>query len=555
MALNSVHIRRVNTRMFHRLRYSILTCLCAGAVAVEAQTPSITGMSPATLRPGVATEVDFAGASLGGAQSLWTEFSAQVELTSAAAGNAKFKITPAADATPGLYAIRLIATDGLSSLHPMLLDDLPPLASSGTNNTPASAQEIPFPASVDGTSEALKLNYFRFKAKKGQRVSIEIIAGRMGSALDPSLRLLNAEGRSLALNEDGEGLGVDARLSYRIPATGDYLIELRDAKYEGGLKHRYHLRLGDFPLVTTPFPLVAKAGTTTSVEFLGKELGEVKSTAVTVRPDSQRIPLTARSHKAEGSTFTSLLVSQLDQASEAEPNDAPESATKLTLPCGVNGRFGRAGDVDVYEFEATKGAKWMFTGATRSLGSPSELSLRLTDAQGKQLAEANVGGADEGGITNTFKVDGRFRLIVEELTRRGGPDHGYHIDVTHYAGFDLSVETERLEIAPGATTDLKIKVARRDYTGPITLALTGEATGLSLENAIIPEKKDDATLKLKAAADIKRGIRLHIRLVGNARASGTDFASPVSTLPALGKLFPDLPNPAAWDGWIAVRIK
>lgn len=513
-------------------------------------------MSPATLRPGVSTEVDFAGASLGGVQSLWTEFSAKAELKSAATGTAKFSITPAADATPGLYAIRLIATNGVYSLHPVLLDDLPTLAASITNHAPASAQVIPFPASVDGTSEALKLSYFRFKARKGQRVSIEVIAGRMGSALDPSLRLLDSQGRSLALNEDGEGLGVDARLSYRIPATGDYLIELRDAKYEGGPQHRYHLRVGDFPLVTTPFPLVAKLGTSTAVEFLGKGLEEVKSTTVSVSPHARRIPLAPRSRKGEGSTFTSLLVSQLNQTSEAEPNDAPESATKLTLPCGVNGRFASAGDVDVYEFEAKKGAKWVFTGATRSLGSPSELSLRLTDAQGKQLAEANVGGADEGSITNMFKADGRFRLIVEELTRRGGPDHGYHIDITPYPGFDLSVETERMEIAAGATTDLKVKVTRRDYTGSITIALAGDANGLSLENATIPEKKDEATLKLKTASGIKRGSWLHIRLAGTAKLGDTEFASPVSTAPALKKLLPDMTlSPANWDGLIAVWVK
>ena len=44
-------------------------------------------------------------------------------------------------------------------------------------------------------------------------------------------------------------------------------MELRDNRYKPG--GRYRLRLGDFPLVSTPLPLVVQRGTATALGFTG----------------------------------------------------------------------------------------------------------------------------------------------------------------------------------------------------------------------------------------------------------------------------------------------
>ena len=52
-----------------------------------------------------------------------------------------------------------------------------------------------------------------------------------------------------------------------------------------------------------------------------------------------------------------MVVGDVDETIEAEPNDTPESATPLAIPVAVSGRLGVAGDVDFYRVEAKKGER------------------------------------------------------------------------------------------------------------------------------------------------------------------------------------------------------
>src|SRR6185369_10819380 len=97
-----------------------------------------------------------------------------------------------------------------------------------------------------------------FPARKGERLSFEVMAQRLGSSLDPLVRLLDATGRELFFCEDTPGAGVDCRFSYRFPSNGHYVIELRVTRYDGGRAYRYRLRIGDFPLDPAPLPFLVK---------------------------------------------------------------------------------------------------------------------------------------------------------------------------------------------------------------------------------------------------------------------------------------------------------
>src|SRR5262249_61717350 len=50
-----------------------------------------------------------------------------------------------------------------------------------------------------------------------------------------------------------------------------------------------------------------------------------------------------------------FIVSTLPQVLEAEPNDTPEQATRVTIPCGINGRVGRPRDLDHFVFAGVNG--------------------------------------------------------------------------------------------------------------------------------------------------------------------------------------------------------
>src|SRR5437667_2543627 len=231
---------------------------------------------------------------------------------------------------------------------------------------------------------------------------------------------------------------------------------------------------------------------------------------------------------------------------EIKPNESPETATKIPVPSVVNGRFAKPNDRDWFEFSAGQGQRLVFSGKTRSLGSPCDLFMRLFNADGKQLGEADISGANEGTLTNKFSEDGTYRLLVEELNRQAGPDLLYRIQIEPFQpGFTLSVETNRVDAASNGSVEIKVTAARREYDGHITVSPVGLGDDFALENNVVAEKKTETTLKVKLPAHVEAGQLLHFNIAGKARVGVADFETTASTMPALRKLFPLLRYPHA----------
>jgi hypothetical protein len=478
-----------------------------------AAAPNVTRISPLAAVPGKTTVVTLLGDNLQGAVDLWTSFPCELAPVRSSDSTA-FELKVPKQTTSGIGAIRLITTNGLSSLHLLLIDSLPTVGAARTNHSPATAQRLSGQVAVDGVCEELRSDYYRITAKKGDRVSIEVVAQRIGSPLDPLLRLLDAQGRELASNDDAPGLDADARLDFRCPRAGEYLIEVRDTQHAGGARHRYRLRLG--AALPTPLPFL----TSPEISKLTEPLDPLRS------------------------------------LNEVEPNDDGAHAQPLHLPVELHGRFDQPGDRDVFEFQADKGERIVFTGWTRSLGSPCDLFLQLQSTNGTKLAEANATAADEGILTNRFNAAGTYRLVVEELNRNGGLDFGYRIAVRELKpGFALSTETERVSVPAGDSIEIEVKPDRREYDGPIQLAVVGLPEGFSVSNAVITLKTNVTKLRISAPSDLALGDFFLFSIVGSAAIDGANVSERTSTLPALRSLFPELRHPPVeLDGLISLSI-
>src|SRR5437867_3392801 len=527
------------------------------------QSPVLQYAVPAAVAPGKTTTLTFFGEKLNGATELWTGFPAQVSRVSSdktngtSTGEVAFQLSVPNTVPAGIGAVQLATTNGVSNLHLVLIDDLPGVAESGTNKSIASAQELKLPVAVDGNSEELSFDYYAFKAKKGQRVSVEVVANRLGSPLDPVVRLLDAAGKELLYCDDDPAAGTDSRVSFTSPATGRYVIELRDIGYQGGSKYWYRLRVGDFPLASAPFPPGARQGSQTKVMFVGRAVDGVRPVSLRVPEDATCVRLNARFPGGQACGFVTLATSRLPEVMEIEPNETPEKATPILVPSVVNGRFAKPNDRDWFEFSAGQGQRLVFSGKARSLGSPCDLFMRLFNADGKQLAEADISGANEGTLTNKFNEAGKYRLFVEELNRGGEPDFVYRIEVEPFhAGFVLSLETNKVEAASGASFDLKVTAARREYAGSITLSLAGLGDDFVLEKNDIAEKTNETSLKVKLPARAETGQMFHFTIGGQAKVDDADYEGTASTMPALRKLWPLLRYPPAeLDGLIGLGIK
>ncbi len=520
---------------------------------------------PAAVKPGDAVDVTFFGAGLAGATAIWTSFDARCQLAPGIEKNGEddgkitFRITAAATAEVGVGGVRLASDEGVSPMRLLMVDDLPSARDSPESRRREKAQQISIPSAVDGNVDASQVDFYRFHATTGQRVSVEALAQRVGSRLDPIVRLLEPGGRELAYSDDAPGIGCDSRLAYRFEEEGDYLLEIRDIAYGGGSEHRYRLRVGDFPLSTVPYPMGTRPDTRTSVSIAGTLVNGVSSREVTLT--SARVgdvrSLGVRFPQGESSSFVTLLASDLDNTLEEEPNDDPAAATPAKIPGALNGRFEKPKDRDYFRLEARKGERLSFVGRTRRLGSPSDLFLRLHDSRGKMLSEVEDSGSQEGRFDHTFTDDGLHFLMVEDLLRRGGPEHVYRIEVRRFApGFSLRLEVDKVDAPKDGVFTVKVLCNRRGYDGPVTLSVEGAGDGLELSRHEIPAKKNETVLHVNLPPTIETGTLLHLRIVGVARIGDREMTSVASTLPALRKSFPRSPfPPAGLDGLVGLGVQ
>lgn len=536
----------------------LVSCFLAGAVLLlstaelSAQAPSISSTTPLALKPGQANDLKLQGAALAGPTQLWTSFPAEsvlapdIDKNGTNAAECVYRVTVPADVPVGIYGVRVATASGSSPMRLVVIDDLPSVAQAGGNNVFANAQSLTLPTAVDGQIANLSQQFFKFTVAAGQLVSFDVLARRIGSALDPMIRLLDANGRELAYSDDVPGLQGDCRLCYQFKEAGEYRLEVRDIRYQGGGTHFFRLRIGDFPCVTVPYPLAVKKGVPANVSFAGIHLGDVQPAAVSFPAD---VPfewayVAAKRANGASSGFAQLAISSRDEIQEAEPNDDRTMATRVDLAQGINGRFEKPGDVDHFVFAAKKGEAFTFTGITRRQGSPVSLQMRLLNPAGGQVATKDDFGAVDPSFDFTFPEDGDYTLAVQDLYRQGGSAYAYRIVAAPLQpSFQLTATVDTLNVVAGGTTMVTVTATRKNYGGPIQVAAVDLPPGITSHPTVIGPGRDNAVLTLRAAADAPVGKIAVARIVGKANIGGADRTEMATIAPALTTLFGGLPWP------------
>lgn len=538
-----------------RVVAGVLFGLVGGLANMVCGQPTVSHISPGAVQPGATNELILRGDKLEGPLRVWTSFPADAEMVasdaeSQAAKSRTCRLTLGSDAAVGIGGIVVGSPAGVSEVQFLMIDDLESVADNGDNHSPAKAQRIEVPVAVDGTADGSKLDHYTFRGKKGQRLSVELVAARLASELDAVVRLLRADGTELKLADDDASLGADCRFSVTLPEDADYLLEIQDNRYRSG--GRYRLRVGDFPLVTVPYPLGARLGSTRRFRFAGSSREEVASLMLQVpdRVDGHRLAIAAKYPGGNSSSAATLVASELPEALETEPNDVAEAATSVTLPIALNGRFETAGDQDYFEFAALKDQSLTFQAISRSLGSPSVVMMRLYDEAGKQLAETSVSDRDEWSLDFKFPVDGIYRLKAEDLLRRGGPAHAYRVEVRPSIGFGLKFKPDqKTRFRPPSDSGamaLAIQCERQGYDGPVELSLEEGAGTFELVNEVIPSGVSEHQLIVAVSDDIKPGALRSLRIVGSAADRGTDRMVVAANSATWHARYPQMVFPPEW---------
>jgi hypothetical protein len=487
--------------------------------------PEIRHFVPHAVVPGKRTMLTFSGRDLDQASNLWTSFGGAAQrVANTNEGVISFLVNCPADAE-GIHALHLAGPEGVSNFQLVMVDALETNPHQDKHQQQSAAHRIVPPVSVDGVVKPEKIDYYTVPAKSGQRWSIEVIAHRIGSQMDPVVRVLDASGREIDFCDDDGGVWKDARFEFRAPADGDYTIAVHDVGYGGGNAYDYRLRVTEEPLVWFTFPLADPGEQGIPAEQVG---------AGNIRPRTV----------SPANPSSALWLGAVPQLLEMEPNNTGSNATRAArAPIILHGRIQSTEDVDYFRFEAVKGEKLVFESQTRSAGSPCDLVLALRKPDGGVIARSDPGAAGDAALTNEFSESGDFHLEVRELSGTAPANAPYRIKVEKFVpGFVLSAENNIIQVKPGESTKVKISAVRYDYEGPIEIRLEHAVPGLSLEEAIIPEKKKEVELKIVATAEAKPGEFHHLKLTGT---STNGFSTQVSARPALRTAFPLMLNPPA----------
>jgi hypothetical protein len=543
------------------LTLALLCCSAATAVAQppappkpNPQAPVLTPTAPMGTQKGTAVEFTVTGKNLADPTGLLIAFPCKSSFPKDDKAKPdptklKVRIEVPPDAPLGFHALRLATNQGMSNPLIFCVDELPQVLQVDNNRDQATPQAVPVPCVVAGHVDNLKSSFFKISVKAGQRLSFEVIGRRLGSPLDPQLFLLSAKtGQQLAYDNNAPGLQTDARLTYTFAEAGDYLIKINDVLNRGGADYCFRLRIGDFPCATLPIPLAAKRGSKVSVAFAGPEVAGVPPVEVVVPADPavNVVWVAPRRPNSPAGWPVALLVSDLEEKVEQEPNDELAKANRLVVPGAITGRLDKSGDKDFYVFTAKKGDKLLIQAHTIELYSPTLVYFVVKNAKGNELAKTNPDAAPplDQRLEFTVPDNGDYFVEVQHLNFEGGPgpSEAYRLTVTpSVPSFDLTLALDRWDVHAGGALLLPITVARTNYAGPIEVQLVSTHPGVSGQLLLDGAAKTGSLLVL-AKEDVPPG-PYALRILGKATINGQVVSRWVSVRGAVSEALADLPFP------------
>jgi hypothetical protein len=258
------------------------------------------------------------------------------------------------------------------------------------------------------------------------------------------------------------------------------------------------------PAVATPpkldhlFPAGGQQGTTAHVQAIGAferwpvqvwcstpaiqiKPGEKGKLTLQIAADAVPSVHWIRLHDAEGASVARpFLVGTLPEIVEKEPNNATDSAQKLTeRKVVINGKLEKGADVDVFAVELKKGQTFVAAmEAQRHLRSPMDGVLQILDANGIVLAQGNDHYGYDPLIAFDPPRDGPY--FVRAFAFPSTPDA-----TVRFAGSDKFIYRLTLTDGPFVDHAFPPVVARK---GPTKVELMGWNLPASLKSNTVQPK-------------------------------------------------------------------
>src|SRR5262245_6500 len=270
-----------------------LLCLC-GSLAVAG--PRLVRVSPPGGQRGASVEIDFTGRYLDQPREvlfyepgITVESIKPVETDLGANGREqpveagtriRVRLKLADDCPLGPHGVRLRTSSGLSEYQRFFVGPFPTVDENETqqkrNDKRETATSVPANTTVLGKlNDPTDVDLYRVEVKRGQRVSAEVEAARLGverGIPDLHLAIYDADGKKLAAADDSALFVQDPVLSVRAERDGAYFVEVRRSMFNGA-NDIYRLHVGTFSRPTGIYPAGGPAGEELNVRILGDPKG------------------------------------------------------------------------------------------------------------------------------------------------------------------------------------------------------------------------------------------------------------------------------------------
>jgi hypothetical protein len=395
-------------------------------------------------------------------------------------------VAAAPDAEPGCRELVIYYTSTASAPHPLYVTSAPhveePLyvpphrrtvaagkqakarrrARIAASENPATDVETPFPVILDGQIMPGETDRFAFCFAKGDRYRFSLTARELlpyiGDAVpgffNAVLRLIGPDGDEVAFADD-DAFRPDPVMEAEIPASGDYVLEVRDNLYRGREDFVYMVKCE-------------------KIDKIDAEKGTDPECVKTVNSE--------------------------------EPQSKPVGMGGL----GVEGVVAKGGSCE-YEIDIESPCTRIIDVEARSLGSPLDPVVSLYAPRGwwpfsggelLQTWDDRTNTVYVGTVAQSecdpigcyeFKKPGRYKVVVSDRIGAGGDDYYFRLFVREPSP-DFTVYSTRssFSVRDGVRTTATFKVVRREgFDGAVSILNEPE---LRFEKGTIPANSNEVSL-------------------------------------------------------------
>jgi hypothetical protein len=235
------------------------------------------------------------------------------------------------------------------------------------------------------------------------------------------------------------------------------------------------------------------------------------------------------------SNYVPFALDTLPECLDAESNDEPSKAQKVTLPIIVNGRSDHPGDWDVFEVEGKAGETIVAEVHARRLGSPLDSFVKITGPDGKVIA-LNDDHYDAASGFNTdhadsylmakLPADGKYYVHLGDTRRHAGKAYAYRLRISQpQPDFELRLIPSKLVMQSKKSAAVKVFAIRKDgYNGPIKLSFKDLPEGFESGGATLPAGKEEVGLALTTTLDETEN-PVNLTVIGSATVGDREIVN------------------------------